>query len=441
MALFSMTYENEHRVITIFNLRIRIKNSLFSKIDTEFKNNSDFDCKTFDDKIAKITDNLFKNNKFKRNKINNDRIAVLATVLYDMGGHTECVKNLVKSLCDTYEITTFLTQEVKNTYIKAPEKIQVIEKYSHIDGLNDSNIGDMKSNLTLLFNKINEYSPKALFVYTHMNDSMATALLYMIKKYTDIKIIYFNHGTHCPALGMTFAHTILEEISTTKEITNTKRHLYNCKVVGLQSNKKEEIKYYTEEEKNAKRQELNIPLDALVTISGGSAYKYFENGKSLHFEMIKRLLEQRTNLYHIAIINFSEEQKEIVDKIFQNTDVKNRIRFLSFTPHYEILFQSADLFIDSFPMSSAMTQIDLMSMKVPTVVKINADDIALTFHEYMPKGYEFMYDKIEDMEKGILTLLDNPQKRIEVANSNYEHWLINFENSAVKQRYIDAIND
>ena len=92
-------------------------------------------------------------------------------------------------------------------------------------------------------------------------------------------------------------------------------------------------------------------------------------------------------------------------------------------------------------MSSAMTQIDLMAMKVPTVVKINTEKPELTFHEYMPNGYPYMYEKVEDMEKEIINLLNSPNLRSQLVDSNYTYWLKNNENYVVKEKYIKVMED
>ena len=148
-----------------------------------------------------------------------------------------------------------------------------------------------------------------------------------------------------------------------------------------------------------------------------------------------------SDLKHLAISNLSDEQKSIVDDIFKNNpEEKKRLIFHKMTPDYEILFQSADLFIDSFPVSSAMTQIDLMGMKVPTVVKINSQNPTWTFHEYMPPNYPYMFEAVEDMKNGIINLLKDEKKRKELSQSNYQFWLNTYEGDVVKEKYLRIIN-
>ena len=88
-----------------------------------------------------------------------------------------------------------------------------------------------------------------------------------------------------------------------------------------------------------------------------------------------------------------------------------------------------------------MTQIDLMSMKVPTVVKINLENPTWTFHEYMPENYPYMYERVEDMENGILYLLSNREERQRVAESNYDFWLNHNESDCVKKKYLAIVEE
>ena len=89
--------------------------------------------------------------------------------------------------------------------------------------------------------------------------------------------------------------------------------------------------------------------------------------------MIKRLLQQNEKLCHVIITNrMNTKEKEVIDALFADKDIKKRlITILPTTSDYKILFKCADVFIDSFPIFGALTQIDLISMRIPTVVKIN----------------------------------------------------------------------
>ena len=132
---------------------------------------------------------------------------------------------------------------------------------------------------------------------------------------------------------------------------------------------------------------------------------------------------------------------KIFNEIFKDENTKKQIIFTPLSPDYEKFFQVADLFIDSFPVSSALTQIDLMRLKVPTVVKINKDKPEWSFHEYMPIDYKYMFENVQDMKNGIFDLIENKSKREEIIKSNYEFWLKTYESNRIKQKYIQFINN
>lgn len=99
----------------------------------------------------------------------------------------------------------------------------------------------------------------------------------------------------------------------------------------------------------------------------------------------------------------------------------------------------ADIFIDSFPVSSALTQMDLMRNKVVTVVKINDKNPMLSFHEYQMPGYPYMYTRVSDMEDAILKLLHDRNTRQKIIEKNYKYWLNTYEANIVTQKYIQLI--
>lgn len=403
----------------------------------------EFDLSDIDREISEFAQKIYNKNKskFLEFQKNSSIVGFWGSRLYDVGGHTPCLVNLADSMYEGDKKNPVFLSKYDSTIKKAPLTIEKLNKCCEILGVEYSGF-NFERKLIEGYNKIIENCPKVFILYIAQNDIYSTALIYLLKQTTDIKFIFFDHASHYPNLAMTLSDVIIEELDACVKTLIEKRHITNIpyRKCGLQSKRKDEVKYYSLEEKQAKRVELGIPNDALLSVSGGSSYKYFENNKSEHYEMIKRLLERVPNLYHLAITNLTKEQKKIVNKIFEKSEAQKRLLFHPLTPQYDILFQCADLFIDSFPMSSAMTQIDLMAMKVPTVVKINTEKPELTFHEYMPNDYPYMYEKVEDMEKGIVELLLNTGLREEIKKSNYEFWLNNYEAMCVKNNYLKLIN-
>lgn len=411
-----------------------------NQFDEKYQN-LDFDVKDLDEKIEHLSDYIYQNNKRKlktSEKTSDSHIGVLATMLYDTGGHTPCILSLLKSLFETKTSKIFLSENEK-TVINAPQRLAEISKYTEIYGL-DYKRKHFSNQLIKLYNEIITFSPSCLFVFIHPDDVLMTAVLALVKKHTNIKVIYFNHASHFPNLGMNFADLVLEGMPITQYVTENYRHIHKCNIFGLQSKAKEETIYHSPEDIAKKRQELGIPPNTFLTISGASAYKFFDKEKSPHFELIRDLLQAEPNLHHIVVSDLSDDQKKIVDDIFLSDPLaKNRLHFALPITDFDLLFQCADIFIDSFPVSSALTQIDLMRNKVPTIVKINAENSLYSFHEYLPPNYTYMFETVDGMKDGVRDLLNNPSKREKIKQELYQYYLNVYEEKIGKEKYLKII--
>lgn len=411
------------------------------KFDRCFKNMR-MDVSACDIEICKLADKIYQSHKseFHAPTTNGCDAGFFASVLYETGGHTVSMLNGLESLAEDMSIHVFCSKKAE-TQSGAPGVVTRIRKCAKFDGLECPG-NDFVHDLIELYNMIADDCPRVAFVFIHMWDLLFTAVMHLLKQNTGLKIIFSNHASHFPNVGMTLADIILEGMPTTQQITENKRHLHNCRIVGLQSVGINDTKYYSRSEINAKKKELSIPLRAPLTVSGGSAYKFFDGDVSPYFEMIRDILHSRPTLHHMVISNPDKSQSMLIDKIFENdTAARARLHIVPLTPDFDLLFQCADVFIDSFPVSSAMTQIDLMRMRIASVVKINRDKPIYSFHEYMPADYPYMYDNVADMRRGIEHLLDNGDARRRIIASEYEYWMKNYERGAFKCKYKNIIKE
>lgn len=401
----------------------------------EFQKNKDFDTHSFDKRISKFISYKYKN----ITPLNKNSIAYLVTLCADMGGHTKCIRDLVKSLKNKYEQTLFFTQ-ITACLRLAPRFLSEIEKMVQIVG-KDTTLFLFNKEVQTFSDKIIKLAPKALLVYIHPDDVFAVGVLAYLKKTSNIKIIFFNHASHFPNLGMSFADIILECIPTTEKITKEKRHLTNTRLIGLQSLPAGETKYLSKSEINKIKNKLGISNNAFITMSGASSYKFFEEGDSAYFKMIKKLLEEEPRLVHIIISEFNNEQKRIIKNIFKNSELEKNLKIIPYQTDFDKYFQCADVFIDSFPISSALTQIDLMRNKVTSIVKINKERPEFSFHEYQMPNYPYMFEQVNDMKNAILELLHNKDKRKTIINANYDFWLKTYESNVVREKYINILEN
>ncbi|WP_392560004.1 glycosyltransferase [Orbus mooreae] len=452
-----ITYkENQLKILGIKILRKKLKEGLiiyyflylpifytkskFYSIYSEYKKNTVFDTKSFDIAVQSFIDKYVVL-PINKNQLDNQKVLLIATELYDSGGHTECIKNLVAAVPESYKTALFLTK-MNYSLDSAPIKLAEISKYIKISGIEQSISCDKSAIKKLIstYNKIISQKPMFIISFLHMDDIFGVALLAMIKKYTDIRVLFWNHASHYPTLGMAFADLIFEGTATTEQMTKELRGYSNTKIIGLPYLKEENIPIFNSKLIRETRKKIGIPNTAMCTMTGCASYKLFDGNESPYFQLIKRLLIKEDNLYHVVISQFNEAQQAILNRIFDNSELLKKIVFLPFTTEYKLLFRCCDLFIDSFPVSSALTHVDLMSLKVPNVIKINKNRPEFSFHEYLPPDYEYMFEDVNEMEKAISYLLHNEKERELITAANYQYFLETFEGKRSVQKIFDMMN-
>ena len=433
ITLFKVRHSHGKFIYYVCNVPVWISRTELSILIEDIHNNKKFDMREFDHRVECLMPQI----NLQQICTNPHRTAILATELYDMGGHTKCLRDIVSLLSSNYSQTLFLTQgsiSIQN----AQNTMENIEKYATISIENIRYI-EFKNDITKFFYKIYTFNPKVIFVFIHPDDVYGCLLLAMIKKYTNIKIFYCPHASHCPNLGVSFADLSLEGMPVTAYITQKFRKFKKTHVSGIASKRLHDFPVFTLESVMAKRRELGIQENELCTMSGGAAYKFFDAAGSEYFLMIRELLKRNPQVKHIVISDFSREQKKIISHIFSDFDDAFRLVILPVNSQYELLFSCADVFIDSFPVSSALTMIDLMRLKVPAVVKINRQNSLWSFHEYQRSDYPYMFETVEEVLEGVEKLLASPEERKRIAETNYRYYLEKYEGEACKEHLVDLV--
>jgi hypothetical protein len=411
--------------IRLFKYRTPLQN-----IVRNFKKANRLNGLAFDKAIAEEAQRLSITSPLSQT--NDDTILFLASEFYDSGGHSKCVLNLVKLLQGDYKAHVFLTH-LHNTEQNAPVLLEHLKLWASVEG---ANLGflDVQKQIQSAFERILQIAPKVVFVFAHMDDVFSTLLLALIKEHTTIKIIYFNHGSHYPALGFAFADLVLEGMPTTHYVTKHFRGIDKCHVVGLPDQAKEDIVYISNEEKASLRERLELAPHHVLVMSAGTSYKFFDGDTSPYFAMLNEMLSQDESLHWVIFSKFKPTQHAIIQ---QHVDAKNRsrLKICPFKPDYRAYFQACDVYVDSFPVSGALMQVELMGLKVPTVVKINRDNALWSFHEYFDARYPYLCETVEEMKAAIVELLSHPEKRNAAVEQNVQHYLSHYEAQAVRQTY------
>jgi hypothetical protein len=385
-------------------VRTHIKNRLLygplERIVREFHQNPRWDTWEWDSEIGEW---ICARESFPFAHGKPDRLGILATSLHDTGGHTESIVNLVASLPPETERKVFLSR-LDVAWRTAPKKRKRILEFARIEGAYRARS---------LFQKITEFAPQAIVAFIHPDDIVTVQVLALLKKYSDIKILFYNHASDLPCLGMSFADLILDSMPSTTALTREERHLANTTEFGFFGPRLEDL------------QVEGAPQ--FLTMSGCAAHKIFEGEESPYLELVRRLLERHGELRHVLLANLDTRQKNILSNIFKNSSALERLTVLAPSANYKSIFKSACVFIDSFPESSDLTMIDLMGLKIPFVSMVSEKNPLFAFHEFLPPGYPYLFKTVQDMEHGIETLLQNASEREKVVESNFRYFLEHFE--------------
>ncbi len=422
-----------------------IKNKL-KEIESDYQKscqNKYFDLSFLDNQITKLADEIYDTNsaKFTKNTaIDKSKIGIMASELYDYGGHTECLRNFVNSFYNEYTLQLFLSR-VDQTLQNTPEKFSDISKKIKFDGVNyQIHKKDFADDLINLYNKIIAFAPKLIFLYIHMDDFLSAAVCHLIRKHSDIKILFFNHGDHIPSVGLKSVNLIIDCRKCGQYLTNKFRKKSNSTIIPLQSKKEQDTIYFSTEQKKIKRQELGIGENEYMSLSGFNADKIFSGKNYEYLFFIKKLLLSEPKLKHILASNLSNEQKKIIDSVFEN-DLEAKKRFI-LTPrvaNFDLIFQSCDVFIDSFPIGSALTHIDMIRNKRPTIIKQNLENELFSFQSYLYPNYEYAFSDLDKMLQGTLFLIHNQEEQNRIIEKSYQHYLDQYEFESVKAKYLKII--
>ncbi len=433
-SVLKMKIKKDRLRLYVLGIPLCCPQSVRERIWRNFLNATSFDVSSLD---REIEETYAGNVRLESAPPCRERIAFLATELYDMGGHSKWMRDMQQTLREDYRQKLFVTNNRSEEL--APGLLAGLRTFSEVCVYHQFAYWSRR-NARKIARDIAACRPHSLFVFIHPDDVVGAAVLAILRKHTNIRIFYVNHATHRPCLGMSFADLVLEETHCTAYITQKLRHIPQTHIVGLISKREEDTPQFSPSDISRKRQDMGLPPGAFCTMSGASAYKYFEKDDSPYFRMIKQLLRERPNVYHVFISKLSDAQKEVIERIFGDSAERQRLLILPFQDDYERAFASADLFIDSFPMSSALTFVDLMRLKVPYVVKINRENAALSFHEYQAEDFPCMYEHAEEMLEGIKYLMEHPQAREAMTIANYAHYLKRYEPRVARNILNDLIH-
>lgn len=395
-----------------------------------YKKLIDYDCI-----IEKAVKRFMKLKKIELERVDvseySNNVLILSSEIYDTGGHTKFAMEFLKLLKDSeYNLyfcltNVFLSKDVESAPINSEIIKGLVNDYYKLPpGYNAEKILD-------IFNYIIEKKITTIIVNIHMFDALAAAVIYLVKKYTNIKIVFINHGDHRFSLATNYADTIVTRCKGGKAITPYLKDKKNVHpfIIPYTTDKKE----YEKSKYKEFCVKYGISQDAFITLTGCSKYKI---GKD-YFKVISRILKANKNIYHILITDMKVAKVKKFCKKYNIPD--GRIINLNLTPDFDFYVQLADLYIDSFPQGSALTLLDCMKYSKSLVIKVNQNEGFKSFEQYIYDNYEGLAVTFDEVFKKVNLISSDKTMYNELSNKVYNYFIETYSYQSCLEKYKELI--
>ncbi len=351
------------------------------------------------------------------------KIMLLMSDIYDSGGHTEVALRYIKAFKDEFPVYFCLCALDGPSCEKAPVKSDLIK--SLCGGYFEAGKEMTPSEkITFIYNSIIVNGITTLYTIINPADSICCAVMGLIKKNTGIKIIFYNHASHCYSLGTEFADILLTRCKNSRPITPYLKNKTNALYVPFMPDT--ELKEYPQEEIENFKKRLNIKNGSFITLTGVPLHKT----DTSYFEMIATMLKKHENICHIFVSRMSERMKKNILSVFG----KNKHRFIitDTVADFGIFAEISDLYIDSFPQGSALTLVDFIKHSKPVVIKKNLKNPLKSFEFYLFEGYKYCCSSYSEMTEKISTLITDKNEYSKTCAVAEKHYMSEYDMGTIK---------
>ncbi len=259
-----------------------------------------------------------------------DKVLVLATELYNHGGHTKVLMtwlDLARTLrTHRLVVTRSLTAECKKQIHDLSVELQEISSF----GI--KSIGDILS----AANGCN-----IVVLHTHPQDIYAAIAVRLLAK-SGLKVIFYNHSDHLFSFGIGAAHRVGEVSSYGMQINQLHQRTH-CPSIWMG------IPIKTLDIKRREPNSSDKQGASRIVLSAGSVNKYRPDEEFIFAEFVTGLIDTHPEVTMILVGPTGKENW------WGNYPTRwgGRVKFLGFLPgtEYMQLLAKADVFVDSYPIT------------------------------------------------------------------------------------------
>ncbi|MFA5179806.1 MAG: hypothetical protein WC405_00675 [Syntrophales bacterium] len=265
---------------------------------------------------------------------------IIATEIYDTGGHTRVIDSFFKRDMDHAYILvlTNQSQEIPQWFIKGDDGY-----HRKIIQLN-RNEGFIEKAATI--RNIASYFDR-VFLFTHPDD-VIPVLAFSVANLPPILID--NHAHFWFWLGSSIGDIIFSHIDYMDKIAVERRFAKLSFHLPIPINNPTNIDFKKEGiDKREAKQKIGVPADSYCLLSMGSEDKFYPTDTYNFFLTINRIAENFSDVY-IVIVGINKLENYY--RQFISPQTKGRIIFVKPVTDPMPYYRAADIFLESFPLSS-----------------------------------------------------------------------------------------
>lgn len=278
---------------------------------------------------------------------------------YLTGGHTRVVERWIKNSPDSQIHSLFVTKEKEIE--KLPEELikNVSNKKGEVIVLNDKDTRVQKAL------KLREIASQYEYVILHIHMFDVVPIIAFANEEFKRPVIFFNHADHVFWLGVSVSDLVvnLRGYSSTYNVKN--RQCLNNEVLPLPIPKANKNYNVLEniEDINGVKEELGFKKDSKVIVTMANGYKYLPFFEYDFIETVKKILQR--NEYAVLLAIGPNPKTKIWEDAFNDTN--GRIKAIGEIDNKLVqkYLKIADLGLDSFPISSFVSMLEIARYNVP----------------------------------------------------------------------------
>lgn len=282
---------------------------------------------------------------------NERTLVVIATELYNFGGHTKVVQDMIRDFDG--EVIIVLTDIYGNYASGQLNFIDIQDQFEKNASVIALPSVSLRKKVEYLINLQKTINPVSTIIAAHHDDVIAYAAM---NKKVGGNQIFLHHADHNPALGATVMHYSHVDL-TANLVSKCSDHL------------KKETLYLPLYVKDKGMKRFTAVDGPFSTVTSGSTVKFFGHALDIYCQFVEHVLREISGFhYHIGPIP-EDKLEQIKAYLAARSISPERFRHIPWVPSLWLALQELDahVYFASFPVAGARAAVEALGCGFPII--------------------------------------------------------------------------